>query len=137
MAGAAGQVKGRLDVAGTLNAPQGQLGMQGSQLAFQGNQLKTLSVNARLDNAQRANVDIKGNGIQVGDKQLGTLIVDAQGDIKRQQMKLDLQGPLLKLALGLDGNLDKGNWRGRLSSGDVQTGGNAGNCSSRRAGASG
>ncbi|MCD5974221.1 translocation/assembly module TamB domain-containing protein [Pseudomonas quasicaspiana] len=121
--GLQGQVKGRLDVAGTLNAPQGQLGMQGSQLAFQGNQLKTLNVNARLDNAQRANVDIKGSGIQVGDKQLGTLIVDAQGDIKRQQMKLDLQGPLLKLALGLDGNLDKGNWRGRLSSGDVQTSG--------------
>jgi translocation and assembly module TamB len=118
-----GQVKGRLDVAGTLQAPQGQLGLQGSQLAFQDNQLKILNVSARLDNAQRATIDIKGNGIQLGDKQLGTLVVDAQGDIKRQQMKLDLQGPLLKLGLGLDGNLDKGNWRGRLASGDVQTGG--------------
>ncbi|MET0124216.1 MAG: translocation/assembly module TamB domain-containing protein [Pseudomonas caspiana] len=121
--GLQGQVKGRLDVAGTLQAPQGQLGLQGSQLAFQDNQLKALNVSARLDNAQRANIDIKGTGIQAGDTQLGTLVVDAQGDIKRQQMKLDLQGPLLKLAMGLDGNLDKGNWRGRLVSGDVQTGG--------------
>ncbi|MFP3373762.1 hypothetical protein, partial [Pseudomonas sp. SIMBA_068] len=45
------------------------------------------------------------------------------GDIKKQKLQLDLQGPLLKLALGLDGALDQGSWRGRLASGDVQTGG--------------
>lgn len=121
--GLQGQVKGRLDVTGTLQAPQGNLGLQGSQLAFQDNRLQSLNLTAKLDNAQRADIDVKGSGIQVGDKQLGTLIVDAQGDIKRQQLKLDLQGPLLKLALALDGNLDKGNWRGRLASGRVQTGG--------------
>jgi translocation and assembly module TamB len=121
--GLQGQVKGRLDVAGTLQAPQGTLGLQGSQLAFQDNRLQSLNLTAKLDNAQRADIDVKGSGIQVGDKQLGTLMVDAQGDIKRQQLKLDLQGPLLKLALALDGNLDKGNWRGRLASGRVQTGG--------------
>lgn len=38
-------------------------------------------------------------------------------------MQLDLQGPQLKLALGLDGKLDQGNWRGRLASGDILTGG--------------
>lgn len=121
--GLQGQVKGRLDVAGTLQAPQGTLGLQGSQLAFQDNRLQSLNLTAKLDSAQRADIDVKGSGIQVGDKQLGTLVVDAQGDIKRQQLKLDLQGPLLKLALAVDGNLDKGNWRGRLTSGRVQTGG--------------
>jgi translocation and assembly module TamB len=121
--GLQGQAKGRLDVAGTLQAPQGQLGVQGSQLAFQSNRLKALNISAKLDNAQRADIDVKGSGIQLGDTQLGTLVVDAQGDMKRQQLKLDLQGPLLKLGLGLDGNLDKGDWRGRLASGDVQTGG--------------
>jgi translocation and assembly module TamB len=121
--GLQGQAKGRLDVAGTLQAPQGQLGLQGSQLAFQNNRLQALNISAKLDNAQRAAIDVKGSGIQLGDTQLGTLIVDAQGDMKRQQLKLDLQGPLLKLGLGLDGNLDKGDWRGRLASGDVQTGG--------------
>ena len=121
--GLQGQVKGRLDLAGTLQAPQGNLGLQGSQLAFQDNRLQSLNLTARLDNAQRADIDVKGSGIQLGDKQLGTLVVDAQGDIKRQQVKLDLQGPLLKLALALDGTLDKGDWRGRLASGNVQTGG--------------
>jgi translocation and assembly module TamB len=118
-----GQAKGRLDLAGTLQAPQGQLALQGSQLAFEDNRLQNLNLNARLDNAQRADIDIKGSGIQVGDTQLGTLVLNGQGDIKRQQLKLDLQGPLLKLALALDGNLDKGNWRGRLASGAIQSGG--------------
>lgn len=121
--GLQGQLKGRLDLAGTLQAPQGQLALQGAQLAMADNRLQNLTLAAKLDNAQRATLDLKGSGIQLGDTQLGTLTVNGQGDIKRQQLKLDLQGPLLKLALGLDGNLDKGNWRGRLASGEIQTGG--------------
>jgi translocation and assembly module TamB len=118
-----GQAKGRLDLAGTLQAPQGQLALQGSQLAYDTHKLQTLNLAAKLDSAQRANIDLKTTGIQTGDTALGTLILNGQGDIKRQQLKLDLQGPLLKLALALDGTLDKGNWRGRLASGDIQTGG--------------
>ncbi|WP_248750411.1 translocation/assembly module TamB domain-containing protein [Pseudomonas sp. MWU15-20650] len=118
-----GQVNGRLDVAGTLKAPQGKLDLKGQQLAFADNRLQTLSLDASLDNAQSAKLDLKGSGIQAGDTQVGTLTASAQGDIKRQKVQLDLAGPLVKLALALDGNLDKGNWRGRLASGDVQAGG--------------
>lgn len=118
-----GQAKGRLDLAGTLQAPQGQLALQGSQLAYEANKLQSLTLAAKLDNAQRANIDLKTTGIQAGDTALGTLTLNGQGDIKKQQLKLDLQGPLLKLALALDGTLDQGNWRGRLASGDIQTGG--------------
>ncbi|POA36960.1 translocation/assembly module TamB domain-containing protein [Pseudomonas sp. GW456-12-1-14-TSB6] len=118
-----GQINGRVDVAGTLKAPQGKLGLQGSQLAFQDNRLQSLNLDATLDSAQRAKIDLKGSGIQAGDTSLGTLTASAQGDIKSQKLNLDLLGPKLKLALGLDGNLDKGNWRGRLASGDIQAGG--------------
>ncbi|MEE5169816.1 translocation/assembly module TamB domain-containing protein [Pseudomonas alliivorans] len=120
-----GQTKGRLDLAGTLKAPQGQLNLQGSQLAFQDNRLQSLAANAKLDAAQRATISVKGSGIQAGDTALGTLTLDGQGTLKAQQLKLDLQGPLLKLALALDGTLDNGNWRGRLASGNVQSGGQA------------
>ncbi len=120
-----GQAKGRLDLAGTLKAPQGQLNLQGSQLAFQDNRLQSLAANAKLDAAQRATISVKGSGIQAGDTALGTLTLDGQGTLKAQQLKLDLQGPLLKLALALDGTLDNGNWRGRLASGNVQSGGQA------------
>ncbi|NWD99855.1 MULTISPECIES: translocation/assembly module TamB domain-containing protein [Pseudomonas] len=118
-----GQVNGRLDVAGSLNAPQGKLALKGQQLAFADNRLQNLTLDASLDSAQRAKIDLKGSGIQSGDTQVGTLTASAQGDIKNQKVQLDLAGPLVKLALALDGNLDKGNWRGRLASGDVQAGG--------------
>ena len=118
-----GQLNGRVDVAGTLKAPQGKLDLQGSQLVFQDNRLQSLNLDATLDSAQRAKVDLKGSGIQAGDTSLGTLTASGQGDIKNQKLSLDLQGPKLKLALGLDGALDKGNWRGRLASGDIQAGG--------------
>ena len=43
---------------------------------------------------------------------------DGQGDARRQALQLDLQGPLLQLALALDGNLsEQGDWRGRIASG--------------------
>ena len=118
-----GQLNGRVDVAGTLKAPQGKLGLQGTQLAFQDNRLQSLNLDATLDSAQRAKIDLKGSGIQAGDTSLGTLTASGQGDIKNQKLSLDLQGPQLKLALGLDGALDKGNWRGRLARGDIQAGG--------------
>ncbi|MDI3355138.1 translocation/assembly module TamB [Pseudomonas sp. UYIF39] len=118
-----GQLNGRVDVAGTLKAPQGKLGLQGTQLAFEDNRLQSLNLDATLDSAQHAKIDLKGSGIQAGETSLGTLTASGQGDIKNQKLTLDLQGPKLKLALGLDGNLDKGNWRGRLFSGDIQAGG--------------
>ena len=118
-----GQINGRLDVAGSLKAPQGKLDLKGQQLAFADNRLQSLSIDATLDNAQRAKIDLKGSGIQSGDTQVGTLTASAQGDVRQQKVQLDLAGPLVKLALALDGNLDQGNWRGRLASGDVQAGG--------------
>ncbi|SKB03086.1 translocation and assembly module TamB [Pseudomonas extremaustralis] len=118
-----GQINGRLDVAGSLKAPQGKLDFKGQQLAFADNRLQSLTLAANLNNAQRAQIDLKGSGIQSGDTQVGTLTASAQGDINSQKVQLDLAGPLVQLALALDGNLDKGNWRGRLASGDIQAGG--------------
>jgi translocation and assembly module TamB len=118
-----GRVKGRLDLAGTLSAPQGQLALQGSQLALDANRLQALTLSARVDPAQRGTLTLKGSGIQTGDTRLGELNLDAQGTMKAQQLKLDLTGPALNLALALDGTLDQGNWRGRLGSGRVQAGG--------------
>ncbi|WP_434577654.1 translocation/assembly module TamB domain-containing protein [Pseudomonas sp. Z1-6] len=120
-----GQVMGRLDLAGTPKAPQGKLGVQGTQLGFQDNHLQNLRVDATLDNTQRGKVDLKASGIRAGETSLGVLTVSGQGDIKQQKLNLDLQGPQLETTLALDGALDQGNWRGRLSNGDIQAGGQA------------
>ncbi|OZY59419.1 hypothetical protein CJF39_10940 [Pseudomonas lundensis] len=118
-----GQLKGRVDVDGTLKAPQGKLVLNGQQLAFADNHLQNLTLDAALDRNQRGRIDLKGSGIKSGDTQLGVLTANSSGDLKRQQLKLALQGPMLQLALALDGGLDKDNWRGRLLSGDVKAGG--------------
>ena len=118
-----GQLKGRVDMAGTLKAPQGQVTLNGQQLAFADNHLQSLTLDATLDRNQRGRFDLKGSGIQAGDTRLGVLTATGSGDIKRQQLQLALQGPMLQLGLALDGALDKGNWRGRLASGDVKVGG--------------
>lgn len=120
-----GQLKGRVDLGGTLKAPQGTVKLNGQQLAFADNRLQKLTLDASLDRNQRGRLDLKGSGIQAGETQLGVLTANASGDIKRQQLKLGLQGPMLQLALALDGGLDKDNWRGRLVSGDVKAGGQA------------
>ncbi len=118
-----GQVKGRLDVSGTLNAPQGNLTLQGQQLAQEENRIQRLDLDARLDNAQRGVLDLKANGIRLGDTLLGTLQANGKGDIRQQALTLALDGPQLTLDLGLDGQLSKGDWRGRLASGRIQAGG--------------
>ena len=120
-----GQLKGRVDLGGTLKALQGRVKLNGQQLAFADNHLQNLILDASLDRNQRGRLDLKGSGIQAGDTQFGVLTANATGDIKRQQLKLGLQGPMLQLALALDGGLDKDNWRGRLVSGDVKAGGQA------------
>ena len=120
-----GQIKGRLDVAGTLQAPQGQLKLQGQQLIQADNRLQALTLDARLDGNQKALIDLTASGIRAGETALGTLTAKGQGDIRQQQLDLALEGPQLKLDLGLDGQWDKvkGNWRGRLAKGEVQAGG--------------
>lgn len=121
--GLQGQVKGRLDVAGSLAAPQGQLKLQGQQVAMDTHRIQLLSLDAALDAAQRGVLNLNASGIRTGDTELGTLTAKGQGDIKRQQLQLDLKGPKLSLAMGADGTLDQGNWRGRLASGQIQAGG--------------
>ncbi|UVL58162.1 translocation/assembly module TamB domain-containing protein [Pseudomonas sp. B21-035] len=118
-----GQVKGRLEVAGTLQAPQGSFVLQGQQLAQADNRVQRLSLDARLDNAQRALIDLEAGSIRLGDTSLGMLTAKGSGDVRQQKLQLALDGPQLKLDLGLDGQLDKGNWRGRLASGEIQAGG--------------
>jgi len=118
-----GQAKGKLEVSGTLKAPQGTLTLQGQKLAHADNHLQRLVLDARLDAAQRALIDLQAGGIRLGETSLGTLIAKGRGDIRQQQLDVALDGPQLKFDLAADGQLDKSNWRGRLASGRIQAGG--------------
>lgn len=121
--GLQGQLNGQLDLAGKLQAPQGQLQLQGQRLAYDNQRLQQLTLAARLNSAQRGQLTLQALGIQLGDTELGRLDATANGDQHQQSLELQLQGPLVQSQLALAGKLDKGTWRGSLSRGQVQSGG--------------
>jgi translocation and assembly module TamB len=118
-----GQLEGQLDLAGSLQAPQGQLSLQGQRLAYSDQRLQRVQLDATLDSAQQARVELDARGIVLGDTELGRLTASGQGDRRQQRLQLKLAGPLLQSALALDGRLDQGAWRGQLSRAEVQSGG--------------
>lgn len=121
--GLQGQLNGQLDLAGNLQAPQGQLQLQGQRLAFDDQRLQQLTLDASLNSAQRGQLTLEAQGIQLGETNLGRLTANAAGDLQQHSLELQLQGSLLQSQLALAGKLDKGNWRGSLSRGEVQSGG--------------
>ncbi len=121
--GLQGQASGRLDLAGSLQAPQGTFSLSGQSLAFEETRLRQLSLDATLDGNGQAKLQLRGQGIASGDSQFGNLTVNGAGNQRQQQMDLSLQGPQLQTSLALDGTLDKGDWRGRLSRVEIQAGG--------------
>ncbi|KIQ00756.1 MULTISPECIES: translocation/assembly module TamB domain-containing protein [Pseudomonas] len=121
--GLQGQATGRLDLAGSLQAPQGTFDLNGQGLAFEDMRLRQLGLDATLDGNGQAKVQVRGQGIASGDTQVGDLTINGNGSQRQQQMDLSLQGPQLQTHLALDGTLDQGNWRGRLSRVEVQAGG--------------
>ncbi len=122
--GLQGQLQGQLALAGTLQAPQGQLALTGERLAFGDPSLRRVQLEATLDARQQANLTLNLRGIRIGDTYLGRLQAEGRGDARRQALQMDLQGPLLQLAMALDGTLnEQGDWRGRIASGRIQSGG--------------
>ncbi|SEI60086.1 translocation and assembly module TamB [Azotobacter beijerinckii] len=125
--GLQGSANGRLDLAGTPAAPQGTLDLAGRRLRLGARRLDSLKLAASLDAAQRGRMALDAGGIQFGDTRLGRLQALGQGDRRTQTLTVDLDGPQLVLVLAFDGRLEAlaqgWNWRGRLSRGELRSGG--------------
>jgi translocation and assembly module TamB len=118
-----GRLNGQLDLAGTLQAPQGQLKLDGQRVAYADQGLRTLDLTAALDAGQRGRLNLTAQGLHSGETDFGVLKLEGSGDLRRQQLALNLQGKPVVLDLGLDGNWNGKDWRGRLAKGDIQSGG--------------
>ena len=118
-----GRLEGRLDLAGSLAAPQGRLNLKGQQIAYAEQRIAGLDLQANLDARQNGTLALVASGLRSGETDLGLFKANARGDQRRQQLELDLQGALLKLGLAFDGQLERGNWRGRLARGELSSGG--------------
>lgn len=118
-----GRLAGQLELAGTLQEPQGQLQLQGQGLAFAEQRLRRLQLDASLDAGARGRLQLDAEGVRVGETELGRLRATGQGGRRQQQLQLSLDGALLNSTLALQGRLEQGAWRGQLSSGEVRSGG--------------
>ncbi|MCB2636672.1 hypothetical protein KQ757_15200, partial [Listeria monocytogenes] len=100
-----GRLDGRLDLAGSLAAPQGRLNLKGQQIAYAEQRIAGLDLQANLDARQNGTLALVASGLRSGETDLGLIKANARGDQRRQQLELDLQGALLKLGLAFDGQL--------------------------------
>ena len=118
--GLQGQLAGSLALAGTPQAPQGTLTLDGSRIAFEDNRLARLELNAALSEGQRGQLRLSAAGLEAGDTELGNLKLTGEGTQQAHQASLQLEGGLLDLVLAADGALRGGDWRGRLSRARLQ-----------------
>jgi translocation and assembly module TamB len=121
--GLQGQLNGQVDLAGTLQAPEGKAELQGIRLAYEGQRIQQLTFNASLASNQRGQLLLDAQGIRSGESDIGRLIAKADGSLEQQRLQLSVQGPLLNTELAVSGGINKGNWRGSLSSAQLQSGG--------------
>src|SRR5690606_34470887 len=84
--GLSGSLRGDLELAGNLQAPQGQLRLDGRQLAFGEQRLTSLNLSASLNDEQQGTLDLRAQGLRSGDFDLGTLRIEGHGDRQRQEL---------------------------------------------------
>src|SRR3546814_2762569 len=73
----------------------------------------------QLSDGERGRLALNAERIRAGETYLGALRIDAEGTAERHQAELQLQGPLLDLALAFDGGLRGEDWFGRLTRGEL------------------
>jgi len=115
-----GRLAGDLSLAGTPQAPQGELSLEGSGLELQDNRVANVQLAASLEDGERGQLQLTADGLQAGETELGQLQVRANGTQQTHQATMSVQGPLLDLSLALNGGLDNGDWRGRLLSAELE-----------------
>ena len=114
-----GQLNGEVALSGTAAAPSAQVELSGRNLAYQDNRLRRLSLQGQLSDGERGRLALNAERIRAGDTDLGALQVNAEGTAEKHQADLQLQGPLLDLALAFDGGLRGEDWIGRLARGEL------------------
>ncbi|POH84903.1 hypothetical protein CXK91_02800 [Stutzerimonas stutzeri] len=114
-----GQLNGEVTLSGTAAAPSGQVELSGRNLAYQDNRLRRLSLQGQLSGGERGRLALNAERIRAGETDLGALQLKAEGTAENHQADLQLQGPLLDLALALDGGLRGDDWVGRLTRGEL------------------
>ena len=118
--GLGGQMNGRLNLAGSLAEPQGQLQLQGKRLQYADLRLQQLNLQGNVAAGQRGQLQFKAEGLQRGDLQLGKLQLNASGTPVAHEISLQLDGKPLQIALQANAGVVASGWAGQLARGQIE-----------------
>ncbi|AZS49957.1 translocation/assembly module TamB [Entomomonas moraniae] len=106
-----GNVIGKVELLGSLEKPQTTVSLTGKRLSFEEQKINGIQLNANLNAMQQAQIKLQASHISSGTTSLGNLNLTASGDIKQQQLSLDISGGILTLSTQIDSKQDiKQNW---------------------------
>lgn len=116
--GLAGAVDGAVDLRGTLDAPAGQVSLNGDNVSFQGNGAKQLSLKADLSDQQRIDLNMNVKDIEAAGQAVGDLDVGLQGTEADHDLNIHLKHPQATADLHFAGALGDV-WSGHLEDGAI------------------
>lgn len=107
----AGNLRGKINITGTLEKPQGNVNLTGQKLAYDQQRINQLQLTAELNQKQQATLQLQTNQINVADANLGNLTINGSGNLNKQQLSVNLTGGIVTLLTSISSQQDqKNNW---------------------------
>ncbi|MEA3641260.1 MAG: translocation/assembly module TamB domain-containing protein [Lamprobacter sp.] len=119
-----GSLKAEGSVAGSLQAPQLSLTLEGRDIELSGQGIERLDARAELGRAPESPLQLRldGRNLTAGGQRFEVLQARGQGSTRAHQLSVDVQGDPLSLELSLDAGLSDDNvYRGRLTGLSLET----------------
>jgi translocation and assembly module TamB len=115
---ASGQVRGRLDLAGSLDAPELQFALEGGPLSFAELSLETLIMSGALGRGANAplRMRVRGSGVRNAGAAVGDIGLDLRGDVQAHALDIAVQTAEGGVTVELSGGWRAADarWLGRL-----------------------
>lgn len=118
----AGSLQGSGHIQGSWQTPYVKLQAQGKALKFADHSAAKLKLALDFQGPaeQTAHFSLKANQIQSGGQSLDSLTLNADGNPKQHDIRLDLQSAIIGLNTAISGKLDGEHWQGSLNKLDFQ-----------------
>lgn len=115
--GLAGRVHGDGRIKGPMDRPSGHVNLSADGLAYQGNAVRTLKVQARLDAArpQASSLDVTAADAQLGQTSVDSLVLKGEGGIARHRVTVEMTAAQKQVSLKLQGGYREAAWDGVLN----------------------
>ncbi|KRE88659.1 pathogenicity protein [Frateuria sp. Soil773] len=114
---AGGRLDGRFNVRGLMPKLSVDGNLRGQALAYQGNTVDGLQLNAHLPDVSQpgGKLDLAASGVHAGGLAFQQIRLDGDGTEARHSLRLDARGTQLSAELALSGGLKGQAWNGTLS----------------------